>query len=384
MQPRSMKGCAHTASRTEPRTFMMRRIVVKHATRRASSRKQGKQACRVQDGEILTRAGYHYTAHYDAPVHKPCVAMRSTENKRSDARIQEVAVARTANSIVFKCKYRGGNGGFVAVKCPTAVQGASASFAVHTDFARSQAACLHHDNIVRYIALRADNSLVMEYVDGGSLADEIADPLRGQLSVERVVRVTLHVLRGMQFMHAHGLVHRDIKPANVLIDKRANSFRLCDWIGEEEEKVHVEQTGRPVGTPVFLAPEVARSPHRHCAEGKSDIWALGCTVLNLVTGRLPWEGTDAHGRTNEFMVMFKTAYGHTPPMVTPDDPRKPDQPLAHFLGQCLDPDAIARPHASTLLHLSLFQEHAATTFKRHSLFPVLPGTSPLPADATAM
>ena len=131
--------------------------------------------------------------------------------------------------------------------------------------------------------------------------------------------------------------------------KRTNSFKLCDWIGEEEEKVRVEQTGRPVGTPVFLAPEVARSPHRHCGEGKSDIWGLGCTVLNLVTGRLPWEGTDAHGRTNEFMVMFKTAYGHAPPMVTPYDPREPDQPLAHFLGLCLEPAATKRPRASALL-----------------------------------
>jgi mitogen-activated protein kinase kinase kinase len=195
----------------------------------------------------------------------------------------------------------------------------------------------------------------MEYVDGGSLADEIADPMRGRLSVERVVRVSLHVLRGLEFMHAHGFVHRDIKPANILIDKRTNSFKLCDWIGEEEEKVRVEQTGRPVGTPVFLAPEVARSPHRHCGEGKSDIWALGCTVLNLATGRLPWEGTDAHGRTNEFMVMFKTAYGHAPPMATKYDPREPDQPLAHFLRQCLEPAATARPRASALLQLALFK-----------------------------
>jgi len=189
----------------------------------------------------------------------------------------------------------------------------------------------------------------MEYIDGGSLADEITDPSRGQLSEERVVQVIVHVLRGLEFMHLHRLVHRDVKPANILIDNLSNRFKLCDWIGEEEEKAHVGQTGRPVGTPVFLAPEVARPPHRHCTEGKSDIWGLGCTVLNIVTGRLPWEGTDAHGRTNEFMAMFKTAYGHAPPLVTPHDPREPGQSLADFLALCFEPAASKRPPASKLL-----------------------------------
>jgi serine/threonine protein kinase len=100
-------------------------------------------------------------------------------------------------------------------------------------------------------------------------------------------------------MHEHNLLHRDVKPGNVMLDSRSGASKLTDWIGSWAEKESL-MLGKPVGAPVFMAPEVAGKPHKH--QIVSDTWSLGCTVLNMASGRLPWADTDPLGRTNEFMA----------------------------------------------------------------------------------
>jgi mitogen-activated protein kinase kinase kinase len=128
----------------------------------------------------------------------------------------------------------------------------------------------------------------------------------------------------------------------VLQERSTQRCKLTDWIGREAESASVAQ-GKPVGTPVFMAPEVAGAPHRHAFA--SDSWALGCTVLNLVSGRLPWSGADAHGRTDAFMAMWRAAHGHAPPR----DESRWTAELRGFVARCFEPDPSVRALPPALL-----------------------------------
>jgi serine/threonine protein kinase len=199
---------------------------------------------------------------------------------------------------------------------------------------------LTHPNIVRVLELDlTKGSLAMEYVDGGSLADLL--DREGALAERCVVRVLAGIIAGLCRMHEHYLLHRDVKPGNILIDLRTGASKLTDWIGLGAETASL-LLGKPVGTPVFMAPEVAGKPHRH--KVASDTWSLGCTVVNIASGQLPWAYTDAHGRTNEFTAMWLTAQGKPPPY----DASGWSPALAAFVARCFEPDPCKRPHAQDL------------------------------------
>ncbi|XBI18712.1 hypothetical protein VPH35_060416 [Triticum aestivum] len=121
--------------------------------------------------------------------------------------------------------------------------------------------------------------LFLEFAPGGSLADEAARS--GGCLPEPAIRAYAgDVARGLEYLHARSLVHGDVKARNVVIggDGRA---RLTDF-GCARAVDSLLPMG---GTPAFMAPEVARVEEQGPA---SDVWALGCTVVEMATGRAPW------------------------------------------------------------------------------------------------
>jgi serine/threonine protein kinase len=125
---------------------------------------------------------------------------------------------------------------------------------------------------------------------------------------------------------------------------RMHACTHTDWIGNYAEYKSLQQ-GKPVGTPVFMAPEVAGMPHRHLIV--SDTWSLGCTIINMASGRLPWADADAHGRTNEFMAMWQTSQGIAPPY----DASALNPEISAFLTVCFEPDPCRRLSAHKLRKL---------------------------------
>ncbi len=256
-------------------------------------------------------------------------------------------VGQGAHSTVYKCKQRSGDGSYIAVKCFLSREDREAATSPKAQAEFSNAKSLFvHVNIVRMLALDLDGGcLAMEFVDGGSLEDALARA--GPMPERRVTRVLAHVLEGLMFLHAHGCPHRDVKPANIVLDTCTDTFKLCDWIGSEAEEASLA-LGKPVGTPLFMAPEVAGCPHRHCIS--SDTWAFGCTILNLISGRLPWEGADSHGRTNEFMALWLTSQGHAPP----HDTHAMSPALGSLVALCFESSKLLRPCAAELRNHELF------------------------------
>ena len=151
---------------------------------------------------------------------------------------------------------------------------------------------LEHPHIVRYIGTVTQDSKVYiftEWVPGGSLGDVLKR--FGKLSVDVVRKYTRQMLLGLQHLHAKNVIHRDIKPGNVLISTNG-VVKLADF--GESEKLEIFADGsvrgmsRLMGTPYYMSPELIRlDPDATGRE--ADVWALGATVLHLVTGVSPWK-----------------------------------------------------------------------------------------------
>ncbi|EAN93941.1 putative protein kinase [Trypanosoma cruzi] len=146
-----------------------------------------------------------------------------------------------------------------------------------------------HENIVQYISGYFSNDFfieVMELVPGGSL-DSILSSF-GSLPTMAVRRFLRDALNGLMYLHSMNVVHCDVKPHNVLVamdgvcklsDFGSSLVRLTNSIHKISDVVEMR------GTPGYIAPEVARG---EVPSGKSDVFSLGITVLELLTGRLPW------------------------------------------------------------------------------------------------
>jgi serine/threonine protein kinase len=147
-------------------------------------------------------------------------------------------------------------------------------------------AALNHPNIVQiYDYGRAKDGpfLIMEYVDGGSVADRCK---QGALSLDETVSLACQICDGLDKAHDAGIVHRDIKPANVLLNRDGHP-KLTDFgLARAESADHgMTMTGAVMGTPDFMPPEQRRDAAE--VDHRSDLWSLAATVYQMATGRSP-------------------------------------------------------------------------------------------------
>ena len=132
---------------------------------------------------------------------------------------------------------------------------------------------------------------VMELLEGWSLGDLLA-AARGPLKPARAIRIALQVALGLEHAHALGMVHRDLKPENIFLfaDARGlESVKILDFglAKALDGSMDVTKAGEVVGTPGYMAPEQVKGLH---ADERTDIYAFGVMLFEMLTGQLPFEG----------------------------------------------------------------------------------------------
>ncbi|MER7252390.1 serine/threonine-protein kinase [Streptomyces parvus] len=154
--------------------------------------------------------------------------------------------------------------------------------------ARAAARITHPGVVTVHDVIEYDNRpwIVMQYVDGPSLADEAKE--KGDIAPREAARIGLHVLSALRAAHGAGVLHRDVKPGNVLL-ARDGQVLLTDFgIAAIEGDSTITRTGELVGSIDYLAPERVRGGDPGPA---SDLWSLGATLYTAVEGTSPFRRT---------------------------------------------------------------------------------------------
>ena len=154
------------------------------------------------------------------------------------------------------------------------------------------------------------------------------------LHEHQVKRYTESILRGIKFIHDKGFVHCDLKPENILLVKEDDGFvpKIADFGFTKR----ADSWTKAQGTKMYLAPECITANYQ---ERQSDIWALGCIVLVMLTGRLPWDAL------NDDELKRKIIF-ESPPLPRDNSISKEAK---DFLMRCFDRKLKNRPSAEMLL-----------------------------------
>ena len=174
---------------------------------------------------------------------------------------------------------------------------------------------LNHPNVVRVFDVGQAEAgplfLAMELLDGPTLEDHF-DLLESQeryLEEPEAIDIGVQLLQGLQHAHEQGLIHRDIKPANVVLTSGHDGNIVCkvlDFGIATAGAERITTTGYALGTPAFMSPEQIQGKE---LDGRSDVYSVALLLYMGVTGRLPFDSTDA----------MSLMYAHC--NVAPDDPR---------------------------------------------------------------
>jgi serine/threonine-protein kinase len=205
----------------------------------------------------------------------------------------------------------------------------------------SALAALEHDNIVRlydYEESGDDAYLVMELINGESLAAAVSEGV--PVGWEQTRSYAIPVCRALAYAHAHGVIHRDLTPANILLDSAHGRVFVSDFglARIARSASTITSAGVLIGTPEYWSPEQATGAD---TDASTDMYALGCVLFWLLSGRLPFEGED------RLAIGLRRAHEAAPSLATVQ-PGLPSL-AAETVDQLLRRDKADRPTAVTVL-----------------------------------
>ncbi|RNF26986.1 putative protein kinase [Trypanosoma conorhini] len=200
---------------------------------------------------------------------------------------------------------------------------------------------LDHPHVVKCLGEELDEGclrIYMEYVSGGSISSVLR--IFGPFQEKQASIYTRQMLEGLSYLHSRNIMHRDLKGDNLLVDPNG-TLKISDF-GTAKNLLDPNVTLAPAGTAYFMSPEVILSQDVGL---KSDVWSVGCCVIEMLTGRPPFSAVKNQYAT---MMLVAETEGELFPSMLPKGHKFSAAAMA-FLRRCLQRDPAARAAAQELL-----------------------------------
>jgi eukaryotic-like serine/threonine-protein kinase len=231
---------------------------------------------------------------------------------------------------------------------------------------------LAHPNIVPVYDVGGEDGapyIIMEYIRGRTLKETL--DAGGPLSEERAVAMMLPILDALGYAHRQGLIHRDVKPHNILLTTDGTP-RLADFGIAHLVDTSTTRTAAILGSAQYLSPEQSRGEE---ATERSDIYACGIVLYEMLAGRPPFEGANALAVANRHLNAPPPSLAATAGPVTPE--------LERTIGRALEKDPSAR-FADTSEMQAALQRPRTEWDPDATAIQSLEGTALRPLDATSI
>jgi eukaryotic-like serine/threonine-protein kinase len=209
----------------------------------------------------------------------------------------DAVVARSAMSVLYRATDLS-DGRQVAIKVPLGEMEADPVLVERFRREQEIGQTLDHPGIVKTFdgEQRSRLYMVIEWVEGRLLRSILNEERK--LPIDRAVAITLGMCDALDYMHKHGVVHRDLKPENVMVDDR-DRIKLIDFgiaMKEDARRLTFANLSPTLGTPDYIAPEQVKGQR---GDQRSDIYALGIMLYEMLTGRVPFTGPNPFAVMNE-------------------------------------------------------------------------------------
>jgi len=225
-------------------------------------------------------------------------------------------VAQSGMSVLYRAIDRN-TGRQVALKVPLA--GMEEDPVLFERFKREQeiGQLLDHPGIVKTYndEERSRTYMVLEWVEGRLLRTILNEEKK--LSIERATKIALGMCDALDYMHKRGIVHRDLKPENIMVDENDN-IKLIDFgiaLKEDARRLTFVNVSNMLGTPDYISPEQVQGNR---GDQRSDIYALGIMLYEMLTGTVPFVGPNPLAVMNERMLHEPRAPRELNPDISPE------------------------------------------------------------------